>query len=136
VTHLLDTSALLAHAFREHGWQVVQSLLDADDATVGISALSVYEADRRLVEIGISAKDRREFAKRCVTFLDLIVPVDEKVAAAACILREKATARIADTLIAATAKVHAAILVHRDAHFAAIPAAHLRQLVLPEKSPA
>ncbi len=135
MTHLLDTSALLAHALRENGWREVQSLFDSKEISVGLSALSIYEADRRLVQIGTSAHDRRDFASRCATLFDLIVPVDETVAAAACALTEVVTGRLSavDTLIAATAKAHHAILVHRDFHFAAIPAEHLRQLVLPDK---
>lgn len=135
MTHLLDTSALLAHAFEENGWELVQALLDDNKASVGISALSLYECDRRLVELRFPSRERREFSARYSALLDHIAPVDEKVCAIACELRDAATSRLAavDILIAATARVHGAVFVHRDAHFAAIPAAQLRQLVLPEK---
>lgn len=135
MTHLLDTSALLAHAFQESGWECVQALLDDPATEVAISALSFYEADRRLVAIGVTPGDRHEFMARWTAILDLIAPVDESVVRAACELRERLTGRLAtvDMLIAATASVHKAILVHRDAHFAAIPAEHLQQRILPEK---
>lgn len=135
MTHLLDTSALLAHALRENGWEEVETLLRDGAVIAGISAITLYEADRRLVQIGVTAADRRAFAEDYTALLGTVAPVDEFVVKAASLLREAATARIAtvDILIAATARVHGATLVHRDTHFRAIPARHLKQLVLPGK---
>jgi predicted nucleic acid-binding protein len=134
VSHLLDTSALLAHYFGEPGADQVQALLDDHHSPVGISALSLYEADRRLVILGADPTTRKSFAECYAALLDFTAPVDEKVAATACFLREKAIERVAavDILIAATAKIRDATFVHRDAHFAAIPPEHLRQLALTE----
>ncbi len=138
MTHCLDSSALLAHYFDEPGRAQVDALFNDPNAIVGISALSLYETDRRLVTHRASPALRREFSEHYRSVLDAVVPVDETIAAAAIELRDAATARIAavDILIAATAKIHDAILVHRDAHFEAIPAAHLRQLALPENASA
>jgi PIN domain nuclease of toxin-antitoxin system len=38
VTHVLDTSALLAHAFQEPGWERVREILDDDTAVLGLPA--------------------------------------------------------------------------------------------------
>ena len=62
--------------------------------------------------------------------------VTESVRIKAIRLRSHATAHVAamDVLIAATASSCEAMLLHRDPHFAAIPASLLRQEVLPPKS--
>ncbi len=39
-----------------------------------------------------------------------------------------------DALIAATAKIHGFKLIHRDPHFATIPADLLKQVMLPTKA--
>jgi len=64
-----------------------------------------------------------------------ILPADEVVANRAVVLREAASSRlpIIDAFIAATADVQNLTLVHRDPHFAALPANDLRQQMLPEK---
>jgi hypothetical protein len=50
-------------------------------------------------------------------------------------LRSAATGRLPqiDALIAATAAILNAVLVHRDPHFSSIPGGLLRQETLPEK---
>ena len=64
-----------------------------------------------------------------------VVDVDEAVRGEAIRLRTRATAHVAamDVLIAATASLKNATLVHRDPHFATIPASLLKQEVLPAK---
>lgn len=68
--------------------------------------------------------------------VDHVEPVGEPIVSMAIQLRHAATARVAtvDVLIAATAAQHEAILVHRDPHFAALPAGRLVQEVLPDKA--
>jgi predicted nucleic acid-binding protein len=135
MSHLLDTSALLAHAFHESGGEHVQSLFDDEDASIGVSVLTLYECDGCLRRQGLKESQRRKFIAGYKALLDKVHPVDEKVCAAAMEIREAAEKRIAtvDILIAATAKLLNATLVHRDSHFAAIPATHLKQHFLPEK---
>ena len=67
--------------------------------------------------------------------LNEVVDVTEGVRSEAIRLRTSATAHVAamDVLIAATAAVKKATLVHRDPHFAAIPGSLLKQEVLPAK---
>lgn len=135
MTHLLDTSALLAHAFQESGWKQVQTLFDDESAIIGVSALTLYECDARLSRQGLKDAARRTFLSRYTALLDVVYPVNEKVCASAGEIREATKKRIAtvDILIAATAKLHNTSLVHRDPHFALIPANTLKQEVLPDK---
>lgn len=62
-----------------------------------------------------------------------ILPIDEAVVLRAITLQESAAQRlpVLDSLIAATAARHEAILVHRNAHFLSIPDDLLTQLPLP-----
>ena len=48
MTHLLDTSALLAHYLAEPGAERVQSLLEDDAVVLGVSILALYEFELRL----------------------------------------------------------------------------------------
>ena len=67
--------------------------------------------------------------------VDGVRAVDEAVAAKAVDLRRAAGRRLpnGDALIAATAALAGATLVHRDPHFSAIPPALLQQIELPQK---
>ena len=136
MTHLLDTSAALAGGFAEPGVERVRSLLNDPDAAVGISVLTPFETYTRVLH----KTGSHEIARRAVSDLRAIVreivPVDEVIVDLALDLRRRASARIAtvDCLVAATAAQYGAILVHRDAHFAALPADALLQETLPETS--
>ncbi len=131
VTHILDTSAWLVHLFREPGSDVVSALLLDPSAQVGIAALSIVEVHARMRAQGIE----RRFLEVVEEYRGLfaqIIPVDEAIALRAVTLRQDATARVPaiDSLIAATAAQHNATLVHRDAHFAALPVELVRQQTL------
>ena len=136
MTHLLDTSALLAHYFAEPGANRVQALFEDEAASPGTSILAVFEFELRLRQLGLDADTRAGELARYRALLDDVVDVNESVRAEAIRLRSGATAHVAamDILIAATASSNGAILLHRDPHFAAIPASLLRQEVLPPKS--
>jgi predicted nucleic acid-binding protein len=132
LTHLLDTSAWIAHLQRESGWEVVSKILADPEISVGISTLSLVELHARMRLTGREAdfiavtEDYREL-------LESFVPVDEATSLHTIFLRQITGARIPaiDAMIAATASLHGATLVHRDAHFEAVPADLLRQLALP-----
>eukprot|EP01031_Cornospumella_fuschlensis_P007104 gene7104-8820_t len=64
------------------------------------------------------------------------IPADDAMAQRAHQLKEASVERLPnmDALIAATAAVADAVLVHRDPHMAAIPASLLLQVVLPSKT--
>lgn len=135
MTHLLDTSALLAHYLAEPGAEQVQALFEDDAVVAAASILSLYEFELRLHQLGVDPMNRTTELSRYRALLDEVVGVDEGVRSEAIRLRTSATAHLAamDVLIAATASQRDATLVHRDPHFAAIPPNLLKQQVLPAK---
>ena len=135
MTHLLDTSALLAHYLAEAGATRVQALFEDTAVVVGTSILALFEFEIRLQQLGIDASTRASELNRYRALLSEIVDVDESVRSEAVRLRTNATSRVSaiDTLIAATASLRGAILVHRDPHFAAIPLSLMKQETLPPK---
>ena len=58
MTHLLDTSALLAHYLAEHGAERVQSLFEDEAVVTGTSILALYEFELRLHQLGVDAATR------------------------------------------------------------------------------
>ena len=58
MTHLLDTSALLAHYLAEPGAERAQSLFEDDAVVAGASILSLYEFELRLHQLGVDATSR------------------------------------------------------------------------------
>ena len=136
MTHLLDTSALLAHYLAEPGADRVQALFEDESAMPGTSILALFEFELRLCQLGMDAETRAKELARYRALLDEVVDVNESVRAEAIRLRASASAHVAamDVLIAATASSSGATLLHRDPHFAAIPANLLRQEMLPPKS--
>jgi predicted nucleic acid-binding protein len=135
MTHLLDTSALLAHYLAEPGATRVQGLFEDTAVVAGTSILALFEFDLRLHQLGIDAATRDAELNRYRSLLSEIVNVDEAIRSEAVRLRISATARASamDTLIAATASVRGVMLIHRDPHFAAIPTSMLKQEMLPAK---
>ncbi len=135
MTHLLDTSALLAHYLAEPGADRVQELFEDEMVVPGASILSLYEFELRLHQLGADAATRATELDRYRALLDEVVDVNEAVRSEAIHLRTSATDHVAamDVLIAATASHRSATLVHRDPHFVAIPANLLKQDVLPAK---
>lgn len=131
LTHLLDTSAWLAHLFKEPGSGQITSLFKEQSNHVGVSVVSLVEVYTRLRAVG----REKEFARATEYYGYLFatfVPVTEPVALRAIKLRDAATSRLPtiDSLIAATAAHQDAILVHRDPHFLAIPDEWVKQLLL------
>jgi predicted nucleic acid-binding protein len=135
MTHLLDTSALLAHYLAESGAERVQALFEDEVVLAGAAILSLYEFELRLYQLDGDAATRATELNRYRALLSEVVDVTEAVRAEAIRLRTNATAHVAamDILIAACASSANATLVHRDPHFAAIPANLLKQDVLPAK---
>lgn len=134
MSHLLDTSAWLAHLFGEPGVEEVNLIFDDAQSEVFVSVLSLPEMYGRLK--ALDRQDQWPLVRD--TYAELfarVLPVDESIAAAAIEFRSRAQPRLPtiDALIAATAHVHGLILVHRDLHLAAIPAKSLSQLILPDK---
>jgi predicted nucleic acid-binding protein len=136
MTYLLDTSALMAHVLSEPGWEIVEGILADYPRDAAISAITWLEFNivARLIS------DRPAEAKEVLALYDhllaVAIPATREVAEAALGLRLIASKRLptAGALIAATAKLHGATLVHRDPHLAVIPQKLLKQIVLPAKN--
>jgi len=123
MTFLLDTSALLVLYHKEPEVDRVLALFDDPQHDLLLSTVSVAEFGRKLRELG---KDREEIEDTLDQFMQLfshVVPLDEAVAKASLRSVESVPLRLpmADSLIAASALVHGACLVHKDKHLAAIP---------------
>lgn len=131
LAYVLDTSAWIAHILQEPGWETVSTLLRDGERQVGISALSLIELYGSLRTFN-QEKEFEHILEGYRDLLLLIIPIDEAIALRAIALRQKARARVPaiDSLIAATAAHHNAILVHRDPHFLPIAAESLQQLHL------
>jgi predicted nucleic acid-binding protein len=134
VTHLLDSSAFFAFFFDQPGRQRVEELLREPDFEMGLSVLTSVELWARLRAEGRDTVFEQEW-KDYLPLFERIVPVDLQLCLKAAELRRAATARLPtiDSLIAATAAEHDAVLVHRDPHFTSIPGHLLNQELLPEK---
>jgi hypothetical protein len=64
MTHLLDTSALLAQYLGEPGAGRVQSLFEDQSTTTATSILVVYEFELRLYHLGLDTMSRSEELNR------------------------------------------------------------------------
>ena len=132
---LLDTSALLAHYQEEPGHDVVERLLEDHAGTVHISAITWLEFHVCLKALIPDTHARAEALAIYGELLADCLPVTREVAQTAFDLRDQIAERIpnADALIAATARLKGATLVHRDPHLALIPVKLVPQIVLPAK---
>lgn len=132
MTHLLDSSAWLAHLFGEPGVEEITLLLDDPGNRLHISALSIVEVFARLKSMGRESH-WTEVWKIYSELFSSIIPADDAVAHRAVQLRAVTSERLptVDGLIAATAVVHRLTLVHRDPHMTAISDSDLSQMRLP-----
>jgi predicted nucleic acid-binding protein len=132
--YVLDTSAVLAHIFREVGGSAVQELLGQEDAVVCIAATSLFEMEtvmrRRVPDLARCRSIAELYASEIVE----VLPIDARSVREAIAVRDSARSRLPamDALIAGCAIAHDAVLVHRDPHFDGIPASRLKTLRLPD----
>jgi predicted nucleic acid-binding protein len=135
ITHVLDTSAILAHYLREPGAEDVNAILARGPEAAGVSLITVVELRGRLAEVTTDAQEAERAFRLYTDTLTTVLPFSRETADAATALRSATRPRLplVDALIAASAKQHAAVLVHRDPHMAAIPASLVSQLLLPPK---
>jgi predicted nucleic acid-binding protein len=134
VTHLLDSSAFFAFFFDEPGRQRVEELLREPAVEMGLSILTSVELWARLRAEGRETAFEQEWEDYLPLFARIVL-VDLPLCLRAVELRRAATTRLPtiDSLIAAAAVEHDAVLVHRDPHFTSIPGHLLKQELLPEK---
>jgi hypothetical protein len=93
MTHLPDTSAMLAHYLAEPGAARVQGLFEDTAVVAGTSILALFELDLRLHQLGIDAATRTAELNRYRALLSEVVNVDEVIRSEAVRLRISATAR-------------------------------------------
>ncbi len=126
---LFDTSALIALFLKESGWQRVLALLQHESVDVLLASVSVTEFARRLHTLHQSAPQIDIFVREMRALITEVVAIDEAIAELAFELYRATPERLPtiDSLIAAAASSHGAVLVHRDAHFKTIPASLLLQ---------
>ena len=133
MTHLLDTSAILAHYLDEPGADEVENLLSQGPGVVALAAPSWVELDTRLRELVSEVEVWANVFLQYTVSLTTLLPVDAESCLAAIRLRHATPGRLplAEALIAGVADAAGLILVHRDPHFDTIPG--LRVLRLPGK---
>ena len=131
LTHVLDTSAWLAHTLNESGGDDITHLFEDPDTVVGVSVLSFLEVNAVFRAKGLEP-EFHEILESYRQLFNRILPIDEAVVLRAITLRESAVKRLPalDFLIAATAAHHNAILVHRDRHFLVVPGELLQQKMI------
>jgi predicted nucleic acid-binding protein len=134
VSHVLDTSALLAHYFNEPGAELLDALWADESNRLVISAVTVAELRGRLHQEITDDAEATNAADAYLNELTTCLPVDRATAEAALQLRQATPNRLplVDALIAATARVAGAVLVHKDPHMSQIPSALVQQMALPE----
>lgn len=136
ITHLLDTSALLAHYFDEPGAAEVDAIWQHPENKPAICVLSIPELTTRLqTEVG-DAQVVERVIDLYANQLTVSVPVDRAAADLAAGLRESVPSRLplVDACIAGCAQVHDCLLVHRDPHMDQLPADAVRQMRLPDRA--
>ncbi len=136
-THLLDTSAILAHYFDEPGAAEVDAIWQQPGNRAAICALTIPELRTRLDEELADASEAERAFDLYVNQLTACLPVDRATAHEAMRLRRVSPTRLplVDACIAGCAKRHDCILVHRDPHMDRLPAKSVRRLRLPDKDP-
>jgi predicted nucleic acid-binding protein len=128
---LLDTSALLAHAREEPGWEMVEEhLADGEAWVAAVTWLELSFALQRQVGGGL------ELLQVYRQGVAGTVAISIEVADTAFALRRATSGRLPamDSLIAAAAQSRGFRLIHRDAHMAAIPQEILAHTRLPARS--
>lgn len=126
---MLDTSALLAHYRRESGATTVQAIFEDEDADIFLASPSLAEFERRLHDLGMDDPTVRETLDNYILLFTEIVPISATAAMDAYLIgrQTKQQLPLIDALIAAAAQSRDAVLVHRDAHMAAIPGDVIQQ---------
>jgi len=135
VTHLLDTSAVLAHLLDEPGAEEVEEILLRGRGDVALAAPVWAELHGRLGQLIPDETERGRIFRHYSETTCLFIPVDEAAVLAAVRIRQSCPGRLPlmDALIAGCAAAHGLVLVHRDRHMDGIPASELSMLRLPDK---
>ncbi len=122
----------MAHFRNEAGANEVQAIFEDSKNTIGISAVSIAEFGIRLSTLGMDADECRSVIRDYKELLDDSISLTEHIATEAISLKMSASPRLplVDALIAATARVEGAMLVHRDAHYLSLSDRSVKQRLL------
>lgn len=133
MTHFLDSSGFFAFFFDEPGRNRVEALFSDPEVDVGVSVLTSIELWARLKAEGNDSQFEQEWEDHLPLF-EQIIEADLANCLKAIELRRAATTRLPtiDSVIAASASRHEAVLVHRDPHFTSVPDHMLKQEMLPD----
>jgi predicted nucleic acid-binding protein len=133
ITPVFDTSAILAHYFHEPGAEQVNALLADNAVEVGVPAIALIELKTRLASsVHDPAEASRAFHLYAEELISAIPVTREIVGRAEEIIQQAGnTLTLLEAIAAATAQSERAVLVHRDANFARLPAGLLEQCALP-----
>ena len=128
MTHLLDSSAVIAYYFDEPGADQVALLLEDNRNPPAVSCITQIEFWSRLRLL--CDESSFESSWKEIAEIVSIEPLTNKAATRAREIRQACQERLptVDALIAATASVRGLTLVHRDPHFQSIPQLFLNQL--------
>ena len=137
ITHVFDTTAVLAHYFNEPGAEQVHALLADKSVGVGFAALSLLDLKARLVASVADPREAERAFRLYAGELMATIPVTRDVAELAeAILRQTDDdLSLLEAIVAATAKSAGAVLVHRDPLLARLPVSLLNQYALPFDTP-
>jgi len=129
---LLDTSILVCFYKKEFGWQLALDKI-ATASEVLLSAISIAEFGRLCMSDGKSIEVAYDALESVMKLITAVIPVDKTTSITILEITSRATSRapLVDSVIAATAIQHGAVLLHRDAHFRSIPQSMLHQEELP-----
>jgi predicted nucleic acid-binding protein len=132
--YLFDTSALLVHFLNEPGAGQLIELFDDPANECLLACITVAEFARKLREYGQSPADIEQRLDAYLPLYTALLPVDAAVARCCVQLAGQVPQRIplVYALIASTAWVNRACLVHKDKHFAVIPSHLIQQINLAE----
>ena len=132
---LLDTSALLAHYSGQPGQEIVAQVLQLNADQVFTSVIAWLEFQVRLKDLTPEPTQRSEALDIYEQLLGQILPVTLAISKLAFEMREATPSHLPNVLalIAATARLRGATLLHREPQFLAIPADLLSQAALPSK---
>lgn len=133
ITHVFDPSAILAHFFHEPGAEQVNALLVDNSVEIGLPALALLDLKERLTA---TVPDKQEATRAFHLYADelvTILPVTRGVVARAESLLAASAQPLThlEAIVAATAQDEGAVLVHRSAPLAELPANLVRQIALP-----
>jgi predicted nucleic acid-binding protein len=136
ITHVFDTTAILAHYFHQPGAEQVNDLLAANSVEVGIPASELLELKSQLARTLPDPTEARRAFHLYADELITTLPVTRTIITRAVGILEKADGQLdqREAILAATAHDENAVLVHRNPRLARLPATILQQCALPLES--